>query len=198
MFQHVLGRHDGTLDMTLRHVEYLALGEPDELRDVGVVIIRTPLYLRCRADQFPLDIFLGHDLGVKLDVGRRTDLLRQLGQICGTTDLGQLFLRLEFLRYREEVYGFEVCRQLLDSLVYETVLLRIESIGHEVLLNGDYAVTFEHQRSQHGLFELDGLRRHIAGKVSHRFEGFAVALRRFEIFCHLPYIFQKQNYQILS
>ena len=182
--QNVLGRLHRTLDMALGNLENLALGISDQFRDVGRLVVRTTLNLRGGADQLALHVFLGDDLGVELDVGRRTHLLRELGQVGRAAYLLELLLDLEPFGHGVEVDGLELHRQLLDRLVDQTVLLGVERLGRDELLHGDDAVLFEHQSAQDRLFQLDRLRGHVAGRVGQRVVGFAVAPRGGEILGH--------------
>ena len=70
------------LTCPLRDLEYLALGKTYQIRHILILVVGAALDLRGRAYQLALDIFLGYDLGMELDVGRRPDLLRQLREIC--------------------------------------------------------------------------------------------------------------------
>ena len=64
--------------MPLGDLENLALGIADEFRDVGRLVVGAFLNLGSRANQFALHILLGNNLGVKLHIGGRADLLGQL------------------------------------------------------------------------------------------------------------------------
>ena len=87
----------------------------------------------------------------------------------------QLLLRLEFLGHGEEVYRLEFGREFLDGTIYQAVLLGVEGIGSYKLLNGDDAVALKHQRTQHGLFQLDRLRRHGCRNIRNLIVRFAIS-----------------------
>ena len=91
--------------MPLGNLENLAFGIADQFGYVGRFVVRPLLDFRCRTDQLALNVFLGDDLGVELDVGRRTDLLGQLGQVRSPAHLLQFLLGLEPLGHGVEVDG---------------------------------------------------------------------------------------------
>ena len=182
--QNILRRLHRPLDVSFGHLEYLALGISDQLRHVGRFVVRPLLNLGRRADQLALHVLLGDDLGVEFDVGGRTDLLRQLRQIRCTAHLLQLLLGLEPLGDGIEVDRFQLHRKLLDRAVDRAVLLGVKSVGRDVLLHGDDAVLFQHQRAEHGFLQFDRLRGHVAGGVGQRLECLPVALGGVIIFSH--------------
>ena len=182
--QDVLGRLHRTFDVPLGDLEDLAFGVTDQLRDVGRLVVGAFLNLGRRADQLALHVFLGDDLGVKLDVGRRTDLLGQLREVRSAAHLLQLLLGLEPLGHGIEVDGFQLHRQFVDRLVDQAVFLGVERLGGDELLHGDDAVLFEHQRTEHGLLQLDRLRGYVADGIGHRLERLPVAGGGCKIFRH--------------
>jgi len=182
--QDVLGRLHRTFDVPLGNLEDLAFGVTDQLRDVGRLVVGAFLNLGRRADQLALHVFLGDDLGVELDVGRRTDLLGQLREVRSAAHLLQLLLGLEPLGHGIEVDGFQLHRQFVDRLVDQAVFLGVERLGGDELLHGDDAVLFEHQRTEHGLLQLDRLRGYVADGIGHRLERLPVAGGGCKIFRH--------------
>ena len=179
--QHVGCRLHGTFHVSFGHLEDLLLGEADQVRHVGRFVVGTALNFRGRADQFALHVLLRHDFGVELDVGGRTDLLRELRQIGGAAHLFELLLDFEPLGDGVEVDRLQLRRQLLDGAVDQPVLLGVEGFGGDEFLYGDDRVLFEHQRTQHGLFQFDGLRRDVAAHFGQCGVGFAVACGRCRI-----------------
>ena len=73
----------------------------------------------------------------------------------------------------------------VDRLVDQPVLLGIERIGGDKLLHRDDAVLFEHQRTEHGLLQLDRLRGYIADGIGHRLERLPVTGGGCKIFRHV-------------
>ena len=197
--QNILGILHRTLDMPLRDLEYLALGKTYQIRHILILVVGAALDLRGRAYQLALDIFLGYDLGMELDVGRRPDLLRQLREICRPAHLLELLAGLQAFGYGIEVYGLEFGRERLDGLVYESVLLGVEGVGRDILLHGDDAVLLQHERSEHRLLKLHGLRRHDTRNrsIGHLLVSGPVGGRRSKFLCHKKgVIFKFQNYTI--
>ncbi len=161
--------------MSLGHLEYLLLGIAYQVGHVDILVVGAALYLGGGAYQLALHVFLCYDLGVELDVGRRGHLLGQLRQIGRTPHALQLAAHLQTLGHGIEVDRFELARQILYGLVYEFVLLGIECVGRDILLHGYHAVAFEHQGAEHGLLQLDGLRRDIAARLRQTVVCFTVA-----------------------
>ena len=182
--QDILRHLHRTLYMPLGDLEYLAFGIPDQLRHIGRFVVRAFLYLSRRAYQLALHVFLGDDLGMELDVGRRAYLLRKLRQVRRPAHLLELLLAFQPLGHGIEVDRFELHRQLLDRLVDRAVLLRVERIGRHILLHGDDAVLFEHQRAEYGLLQFDRLRGYVPRGLGERLECLPVAPGGVIIFCH--------------
>lgn len=67
------------------------------------------------------------------------------------------------------------------AAVDQPVLLGVEGFGGDEFLYGDDRVLFEHQRTQYGLFQFDGLRRDVAAHFGQCGVGFAVACGRCRI-----------------
>ena len=158
--QHTLRVLHRSLDVTLGHAENLLLGKTNQLGHVLRLVVRHTLNLGRRTDQLALDILLRDDLGVELDVSRRTHLLRELRQEGRTTHLFELALRLESLGNGIKVNGFQFAREILDRLIDRAMNRVIEGLGSDELLHGYDTIFVEHQRTEHRLFKLDSLRGH--------------------------------------
>ena len=146
------------LDVSFRHLEYLAFGQVDQVRDVHRLVVGFFLYFGRRADQFALDVLLRDDFAMELDVSGRADLLGQLRQVGRASDRGQLAGLPELLADGVQVDRLELHRQVHDRLVDRLVRFLVERLGRQDALNLDDRVLLEHQRAEYRFFQLDRLR----------------------------------------
>ena len=113
------------------------------------------------ADQLTQGCTLADDLRIGLDVGHRGRVLGQLAEVAETSDLAQVALLVQLLGQGHHVERRVALGQGEDGAEDQPVVMPVEvTIGDRV---GDPfpGVVVEHQAAQHGLFGLDGMRRHL-------------------------------------
>ncbi len=119
-----------------------------------------------KRNQLAGQIFLGNDARMIFDVRGRSDLLRQLSHIHGAAGRLQLPSSFQFFHNRQDIYGFLLHGQALDGSKNQLVNGIIKTFGFQNIADHGIRVLFQHQGSQHRLFQLPGLRRqlpHIRG-----------------------------------
>ena len=115
------------------------------------------------ADQLTQGRALAHDLGVGLDVGDRRRVFRQLTEVAQATHLRGLTFLVQLLGKGHDVdRGVLVC-QLGDGAEDQAVVMSIEITVRNLIQHAFPGVVVQHQTTEHSLFGLDGMRRHLQG-----------------------------------
>ncbi|MND80497.1 hypothetical protein D3C80_722690 [compost metagenome] len=143
-------------DLALGLVEHLVGATP--LRVVGAVAD-----LVADADQLTQGGALADDLRVGLDVGHRGGVLGQLAEIGQTAGLGQLPFLVQLLGQGDHVERLVALGQLVDGAEDQAVIVAIEVAIGDQIQHPLPGIVVQHQATDHGLFGLDGMRRHLEG-----------------------------------
>ena len=100
---------------------------------------------------------MGNDAGVILQVGRRVDNTAQLGDIERSAHVFEHSLSVEFLGNGEDINGLLLNVELADSSEDALMARLVETLGVKNFANQRIGILLYHQRTQHGLLEVEHL-----------------------------------------
>ncbi|MNR17922.1 hypothetical protein D3C85_1346140 [compost metagenome] len=114
-------------------------------------------------DQLAQGCALANDLRIGLDVGDRRRVLGQFAQVAQAAGLAALAFLVQLL-----VQGYHVERgvligQLVDRAENQAVVMPIEIAVGDLIEHTLPGAVVQHQATEHSLFGLDGMRRHLEG-----------------------------------
>ena len=164
---HLINTHDALAELGLGDLEDLALGLVQEVEGVRRRVEGLPDDARHGRDKLAEQALLGDDARVVLDVGRGRDARRELGEVVAADGV-VLAAALEFFRERDKVHGVAALEERLDGLVDFLVPPVVERVRGEDLDGLRDRVALDEDRPEHGLLDVDGLRRHPAGALAQR------------------------------
>ena len=145
------------LDIPLGNLKQLAFGLLHQVVHVDGGVVGIAQYFSGKAYQFPGQVLLHDDAGVKFDVGGRRYPAGQLGDDIFAPHLFEASVAAQLFAHGEHVDRLLLHGQVDNRLVDELVFVFVEAFGFQYVTDDGVSIFFEHQGPQHGLFEFAGL-----------------------------------------
>ena len=117
------------LHVALRKLEERALGFLHQFIYVHRSVECFCLYDAGEGDELACEEFLRHDAGMVLDVGRRSHVGCQFGDVYRSARLLYVAVTFQFVGDGEDVHRFFCHAQASDGFIYELVALFVETFG---------------------------------------------------------------------
>ena len=105
-------------------------------------------------NEFASQVFLGDDVRMILDVGRRSHEAAQLCDVERAASVFQVAVGTKLLGHGEDVYWLILNAELLDGFVDELVAVFVETFRAKELADLGISVFFNHEGTEYGLLNI--------------------------------------------
>ena len=142
----------------LRDLEQPTLGVLHQFGYIGSLVKSLTLDLAGKRNELTSQEFLRQDIGVILDMGRRSHARTQLDNTCTSPDIFQRSFAFQFLRNRENIHWALIHIEMANCSENFLIPRLIESFGTNDFTDNRESIFVDHQRTQHYVFDFQGLR----------------------------------------
>jgi hypothetical protein len=154
------------------YFKQLAFGIIQQVEYIGTVFITVADDFTADAYEFALNKFLENDAAMRLYIGRRHHGIGKPGYVIGTAHHFQFFARFQFLYHGEYINRLVLLLQVLHGPVNALVRIYIKTLGLQYFHHGIEGTFFQHDGTQHRLFQVFRLGGHFA--VHHSAEVYGI------------------------